>query len=290
MLRSQSISNLSDSRKKGFLSSFRSRKSSSSSLNIASISGPTGEVRPLSLLMSTISLNRHVSENKENVNPASEKSSKSSRLQRPASVLYSNTSRTIKTRLSTPNLKRSSAYFGSINPPSNRESVVILPDTLSDKLDEHLIEDGQSPYTPDAVLVTDTIADSSTISIPDETLDLSSRKLHRTTNYYGISDFVLLMLHDHVDSDAQTSYLPINNRKSLEVERLEQDKIRRSLQMSLQRECKEWDSNLRLVENALFVSISSVNSCEFMDRLDDIDYTALLKDEQYTEEINDLCM
>ena len=286
MLRSQSISNFSDSKKKGFLSSLRSRKSSNSSLNSATISAPTSKPRPLSLLVSSMTLNRHVQDDfKENLNP--EKSSKSGRSQRPVSVLFSNTnsSRSLKTRLSTPNLKRSSVYLGSIAAPSSRESIAILPDAASDKLDEQLLEDTNSPYTPDAVVVTDTIPDVSTISIEDEELDLKSLKLHRTTNYYGISDFVLLMLHDHVDSEAQTSYLPINNRKSLDIERLEQDKIRRSLQMSLLKECKEWESNLQLVENAIFISIKSASSDDFLDQLEDLDYAATFKSEPYIEDL-----
>lgn len=286
MLRSQSISNFSDSKKKGFLSSLRSRKSSNSSLNSASISAPTSKPRPLSLLVSSMTLNRHVQDDfKENLNP--EKSSKSGRSQRPVSVLFSNTnnSRTLKTRLSTPNLKRSSVYLGSIAAPGSRESIAILPDAASDKLDEQLLEDTNSPYTPDAVVVTDTIPDVSTISIEDEELDLKSQKLHRTTNYYGISDFVLLMLHDHVDSEAQTSYLPINNRKSLDIERLEQDKIRRSLQMSLLKECKEWKSNLQLVENAIFISIKSASNDDFLDQLEDLDYAATFKSEPYIEDL-----
>ena len=233
-----------------------------------------------------MTLNRHVQDDfKENLNP--EKSSKSGRSQRPVSVLFSNTnnSRTLKTRLSTPNLKRSSVYLGSIAAPGSRESIAILPDAASDKLDEQLLEDTNSPYTPDAVVVTDTIPDVSTISIEDEELDLKSQKLHRTTNYYGISDFVLLMLHDHVDSEAQTSDLPINNRKSLDIERLEQDKIRRSLQMSLLKECKEWKSNLQLVENAIFISIKSASNDDFLDQLEDLDYAATFKSEPYIEDL-----
>lgn len=288
MLRSQSISNFSDSKKKGFLSSLRSRKSSNSSLNSASISAPTSKPRPLSLLASSMTLNRHVQDEfKENLQPEKSTKSTTKSQQRPVSVLFSNapSSRSLKTRLSTPNLKRSSVYLGTITAPESRESITILPDAASDKLDEQLLEDSNSPYTPEAAVVTDTIPDVSTISIEDEELDLKSLKLHRTTNYYGISDFVLLMLHDHVDRDAQTSYLPINNRKSLDIERLEQDKIRRSLQMSLLKECKEYESNLQLVENALFISISSASRDDFLDQLEDLDYAATFKSEPYIEDL-----
>lgn len=285
MLRSQSISNLSDSKKKGFLSSLRSRKSSNSSLNAANISAPTSKPRPLSLLMSSMSLNRQRDEYKENVDPAQDKP-KPGRTPRPMSALFSNSgSRSLKTRLSAPNLKRSSLYGGPITVPGSRESVIVLPDVASDKLDEMLLEDTNSPYTPDAAITTDTIPDVSTISFEDEELDLSSQKLHRTTNCYGISDFVLLMLHDHIDTDTHTSYLPINNRKSLDMERMEQEQIRRSLQLSIMKECTEWESNLKLVENAIFISINTVAGNLLLDLLDDSDYTTMLKEEPYMEEL-----
>ena len=55
--------------------------------------------------------------------------------------------------------------------------------------------------------------------------------------------------------------------------------------MSLLKECKEWKSNLQLVENAIFISIKSASNDDFLDQLEDLDYAATFKSEPYIEDL-----
>jgi hypothetical protein len=115
--------------------------------------------------------------------------------------------------------------------------------------------------------------------------DLQSRKLHRTTNLTNINDFIRLI--DDGEKYQSGNYLPINNRKSLDFEKFERNKIRKSLQTNLDKECStNFISSLNLVENAVFLSIEKYQNSQndFVNFLEDDDYINAIKNDPYDNE------
>ncbi|CUM45503.1 uncharacterized protein AC631_05255 [Debaryomyces fabryi] len=310
MLRSQSISNLNEQRKSkmGFLSSLRSRKSSSNDLHSKLISEPSNmqknKPRPLSLSVSSINLNQKfhepVDQNSYSSNVSKQRQGSISiedkenisvipRLKSRRNLHNTAEGRTLKTRSSAPNLnkgKRSSMFTGSV---ASTPMINIFPDSNNNIIDESSIE---SPEFVSPETITDN-SDSLFASpihlelIDDEFSDedLQSRKLHRTTNLTNINDFIRLI--DDGEKYQSVNYLPINNRKSLDFEKFERNKIRKSLQDNLDRECStNFISNLSLVENAVFLSIEKYqkSQSDFMNFLEDDDYINSIKNDPYDNE------
>lgn len=307
MLRSQSISNLNEQRKSktGFLSSLRSRKSSSTDLHSKLISQPSNfqknKPRPLSLSVSSINLNQKLQdskdgsytsnvskqrlgsiEDKENIYGGSKY--KTNRIGPPSFE-----GKTLKTRSSAPNLnksKRNSMFSSSVS--SHTPNINILPDAPSSKIDEspaeslfvspETISDTCDPIYASPIhleLIDDEFSDD----------DLQARKLHRTTNLANINEFMKLV--DEPDQYKASKFLPINNRKSLEFEKFERNKIKQSLQDNLDREAStNFISNLKLVENTMFLSIEKLREMEndFLLSLDDNDYVSSIKNDPYDNE------
>mmetsp|Transcript_5578 Transcript_5578/g.7062 ORF Transcript_5578/g.7062 Transcript_5578/m.7062 type:complete len:187 (-) Transcript_5578:127-687(-) len=165
----------------------------------------------------------------------------------------------------------------------------IFPDSNDNTIDESSIESPEF-ISPETITDTNDSLYASPIHlelIDDEFSDedLQSRKLHRTTNLTNINDFIRLI--DDGEKYQSVNYLPINNRKSLDFEKFERNKIRKSLQDNLDRECStNFISNLSLVENAVFLSIEKYqkSQSDFMNLLEDDDYINTIKNDPYDNE------
>lgn len=310
MLRSQSISNLNEQRKSkmGFLNPLRSRKSSSNDLHSNLVPEKTSteknKPRPLSLSVSSINLNQRYHES-GNINSYTSNVTK----QRQGSIsaddkeninmmprlksrrnLSSLDGRTLKTRSSAPNLnksKRSSMLSSAISSPT--PAINIFSDSNEHAIDESSIE-SPAQVSPETISDMNDSLYTSPIHlelIDDEFSDedLQSRKIHRTTNLTNINEFIKLI--DNGDKYQSANFLPINNRKSLELENFERIEIGKSLQNNLHRECStNFVSNLSLVENAVFLSIEKyhTSNSRFLSYLEDIDYSNAIKNEPYDNE------
>lgn len=299
MLRSQSISNLSERRPKpGFLSALRLRKSSSKDLQ-APLSEAPKNARPLSTSVSAMNLNqkyvdakssytstvarergKHLAENKENMLHSVP------RAEAPVAKSTEAPAKTLKTRLSAPNLNGSTAYkakrslvmFG-FNPlashPMHSPVTVFADDT-----EESLLDDSNSPYTP--ITANTTVGEDAVNVSPITVLffdsdDALPKKLHRTSNLENISDFIRSVSKD------PHKIIPLSNRRSLEFEAIERDALKRLL-------CTDQHLavNLHLVENALFISVGEDtldgNSGEAFINWEEQDYPATLKHDDYNDD------
>lgn len=110
-------------------------------------------------------------------------------------------------------------------------------------------------------------------------LDYSIRKIHRTTNLYNIKEFRKLM-NVSIDED---DMLPLINRKSLQFESLECQKLESLLNHSDPIVDDNFSSTLTLVENVYFLTTTSETKSNFPFE-DDIDYCQLFKEESYDVE------
>lgn len=310
MLRSQSISNLNEQRKSkmGFLSSLRSRKSSSNDLHSKLISEPSNmqknKPRPLSLSVSSINLNQkfheptdhssyssNVSRQRQGSISTEDKENVSSipRLKSRRNLQNTTESRTLKTRSSAPNLNKSKRTSMFTNSVTATPVINIFPDSNDNIIDESSVETPEliSPETitdmNDSLYASPIHLELIDDEFSDE--DLQSRKLHRTTNLTNINDFIRLI--DDGEKYQSGNYLPINNRKSLDFEKFERNKIRKSLQTNLDKECStNFISSLNLVENAVFLSIEKYQNSQndFVNFLEDDDYINAIKNDPYDNE------
>lgn len=298
MLRSQSISNISEQRKSknGFLNALRPRKNSE--LNIGSTKLQKNP-RPLSSSASSINLNQKYNEGLEvkssyTTTIARRRTGVINKENYSESILstgnvdstkLTSKNKTLKTRSSAPNLKRQSMLIS--NPMVN----ATIPDQmdqefskmLSEKapLDSHYLRNVNSSDT--LYSINDIIDEQYSVKLVnfDEGDPMSDSDsfatLHRTTNMDDISGFVMQI-------DPKQERLPINNRKSLDLENLEAEKLVKVL--NCEKDC--FVSNLTLIENAIF--LSSTGKTEINKRscplLDDINSEIMksLKEDTYNEQ------
>lgn len=305
MLRSQSISNLSERKPKpSFLSSLRLRRLSNKDLQAPSDTAKG--LRPLSTSVSSVNLNqkyvdakssytstvarergKHLLENKENMLHSGP---------RPEITVALSTetpSKTLKTRLSAPNLNGTSAYkpkrhltmFG-INTLANHAMNSPVTVFADDTTEESLIDDTNSPYTPNTANSTmgnDNVNFSPiTVLFLDSDLasddgDVVPKKLHRTANLENLGDFIRSVSKD------SHNIIPISNRRSLEFEAIERDTLKKLL-------CKDQQLgvNLHLVENVLFISVGEDilqgNLGETFINWEEQDYADALKHDDYYDD------
>lgn len=277
---------------------------------------------------STVARQRGGSENKENLNQLSKvnhyslqpikSSSSTTRISTTTATNNNNHSSNhhhhhkLKTRSSEPHLKRhsmlpmSALHFNLTNLSQSANStppIDILPDEISDKAsiyDSDSIDSPPtySPYTPDTENIYDPLLDLASIyidndfefgyeeEVEDKFLNYQKQTIGRTNNLNNIGEFVKLIDEHH---ESLLNRLPINNRKSLDMEQLEHNQIRESLQLNLNKEANEdnYITKLKLVENAVFVGfeiphITSIGNYELED-----DYSGVLKNESYDDREED---
>lgn len=185
-------------------------------------------------------------------------------------------SRVLKMRSSVPNLKSAhrSPATGSLTgteTSSDTFSLISTPRPINDT----------SVFTPETYLSVDLDSINDDDEIDGSFAEPKKKRIPRTVNFNDISEFISL-LGGASDVESQ-KYLPINNRKSLDFEKSERKKIKQTLQEKLDHDSpKDVYPNLRLVENAVFLSIETKKAqTEQSTILDDIDFTDVLKFEEY---------
>lgn len=170
---------------------------------------------------------------------------------------------------------------------SDEESTITGTDSspstpVDDILDvKHDLLLGDSILMEDHGICDDSMFDDDVLSsLQAET---NTKKIHRTTNILNISEFIKSIDHNQ-------EIIPMNNRKSLE---LEQDECNQILQ-TLQQNCEHSSVDLNLVENVMFLAVSLAQKEEAVDDSKykvhsisawlDQDYTQALKDDPYYDD------
>ncbi|EEQ36565.1 hypothetical protein CLUG_00688 [Clavispora lusitaniae ATCC 42720] len=227
MLRSQSVSYLSEKRKTGLFMSIRSRKSS-----IKDLSSIIGKPRPLSQSADTLLADNtvtkrksmfvpsSVAENKEN--PEQARSSKI-----PADLKGKRKSMIFKSK--TTNFSSEKTLTGVNSEPSDIISVETIPidSPLSQKTKVESLDASPIGAMDYSIYLKDFVEKEEETSKPS--------KLHRTVNLTNFSDF---------KGDAR---LPMGNRLSMEVETKELEDLQRQLS-------RQDNVRVSMVENAIFLS------------------------------------
>lgn len=280
MLRSQSISNLTERKNKAlsFLSSLKSRKASSKDLK-AQLQPTTQQTtvkpsRPLTLSVSSMNLLHKYDKNHYTSAVARQRGASDKE------NVPEDHGRTLKTRLSAPNLnnvkssrlyKRNSTLFTASPLVATLSPHLILsPMSISTSIySDNETLDSASPYTPTSPQPNDQL-DHLPIVIyqleEEEEPSVDKKRMHRTTNIMNISEFF--------DSSA---ILPLSNRELLEMEQAEVEKLKGAL------DTDDMKVDLRLVENALFITIGGSDDVSVASWADQ-DYLAAIKTEEYEEE------
>lgn len=148
---------------------------------------------------------------------------------------------------------------------------------VSDNIDDTTgsLEDGDDDEAADQ-----TLTEKSLPVIEKKPLsDYSIRKMHRTTNLYNIKEFQKLMNMTIEEEDM----LPVDNRKSLQVESLERQKLVELLNTSDPTLEDDYSSTLTLVENVYFLTTTSETPSVYPFE-EEIDYNHLFKEELYDDE------
>ncbi|CCE82902.1 Piso0_002660 [Millerozyma farinosa CBS 7064] len=185
-------------------------------------------------------------------------------------------SRVLKMRSSVPNLKaahRSPATGSSTGTETSSDtfSLISTPKPINDS----------SVITPETYVSVDLDSINDDDEIDSSFAESKKKRIPRTVNFNDIREFISL---SGGASDAESQkYLPISNRKSLDFEKSERKKIKQNLSEKLDHDSpKDLYPNLKLVENAVFLSIETKKDQTEQDTiLDDIDFTNVLKFEEY---------
>lgn len=320
MIRSQSLSSLNEQKKSrgNFLNSLISRKSSQTELNEnkntkTGRTNNTRKQRPLSQSFSSMNLKTKLKER----NDVADSTGYISALAKQRQVAYGarekenigqhgteNTvqrtdiqrGRSIRMRSSVPNLnhryKRNSVLIGlpesttsviniyADNNTSTRKPLSKKPSVEFQHLNGSL--DGQSSRFESL----DFELEASEEMIEE---GLEPKKLHRTTNINNISDFLKMVQEE--DSVTNDNFIPINNRKSLEFESIERDKLRISLQGNLDREEAELPLtySISLVQSVMFFTLESkpkeAAKLKFLHDYD-YDYQQCITQDSYDDDSN----
>lgn len=266
MVRSQSVSNISDKRNSGILMSLRSRKSSSKDLNAVS-----SKPRTLSQAMATVNTNTAPTPKRHSVFVASSRYGEDKENSGVHRIEESRRALKLFRSRATPSSSKEKTLATMGLEPCD----VVSMETLSlDRLSPHTpIKDNKldtTEYSPLAFLEF-----ASYITGLVEEPPSSPAKLHRTVNLSNIKEFVKSM---------DDSIVPIGNRKSLDFEANEI----RQLQDKLNNQGE--DLCIYLVENALFMSFFQLAAEKAMQRLerywDEIDADEIFKTDKYDADEN----
>ncbi|KAI3402842.2 LYS9 [Candida oxycetoniae] len=185
----------------------------------------------------------------------------------------------VKTRASFPDLKSKPvrSYIPTTTTTNNNTSEEISPVTVNSQFDLNNMSDidSVSLHTCDSLT-------KAALPFPS-----SPKRLRRTTNLYNLSDFIKQISIDNEISGGDEK-LPIVNRKSIQWENEEIRKLNEKLQSN---EESVLSSEIRLIENVMFLTTSwskSSNECDalkdFKMALQDTDFVHLLQNEEYHSE------
>ncbi|KAK6205647.1 uncharacterized protein RJT21DRAFT_17658 [Scheffersomyces amazonensis] len=183
-----------------------------------------------------------------------------------------------------------SEYKGRISPPVSFMSpeTIGTVDTLVDQSPIKLTDFENTSQDFDSEATLSSFSNSSTPTedeFPErKRTNSTKRKLHRTTNSYNINEFIKILKQE------DSTKLPVNNRKSLELESLERKKLTSLLNAN---EVQPYKSTLSLIGNSIFLVIKdneiannnedNDDSIKFSNSLEDIDYIDALREDGYDD-------